>query len=312
MTLYKTLPVALLGFTLALGVAPKQEASAFCGFYVSGADSKLYNDATTVTFLRDGDRTVMSMQNNYKGPPADFAMVVPVPVVLQKEQVKTLTPEIFDKVDAMGAPRLVEYWEHDPCEPIIEYDTAKSVDQRMGVRSADGSGVVIEAQFKVAEYDIVILGADDALGLQTWLKTNGYKIPAGAAPVLAPYIQQGTKFFVAKVDVKKVKMVDGKARLSPLRFHYESKNFSLPIRLGMLNASGPQDLIVNILAKQRFEVANYKNVTIPTNVEVDEVVKGKFGTFYAALFDATLKENPGSVVTEYAWDAGTCDPCPGP
>ena len=43
-----------------------------------------------VAMMREGTRTVLSMSNNYKGPTADFAMVVPVPVVLQKENVKTL------------------------------------------------------------------------------------------------------------------------------------------------------------------------------------------------------------------------------
>ena len=46
-----------------------------------------------VVLMRDGTRTVLSMQNNYQGPPEDFAMVVPVPVVLQKENVKTLPRE---------------------------------------------------------------------------------------------------------------------------------------------------------------------------------------------------------------------------
>src|SRR5216683_4174337 len=85
-------------------------ADAFCGFYVSGADAKLFNNATQVVLMRDGTRTVLSMQNNYQGPPENFAMVVPVPQVLQKENVKTLPREIFDKVDKLAAPRLVEYW----------------------------------------------------------------------------------------------------------------------------------------------------------------------------------------------------------
>src|SRR5262249_26880382 len=77
--------------------------------------------------------------------------------------------------------------------------------------------------------------------------------------------------------------------------------------------SGRQDLIVNILAPhQRYEVANYGNVTIPTNIDVKDSVKDRFGTFYTALFDATVAKNPGAVVTEYAWQATTCDPCPGP
>ena len=105
--------------------------------------------------------------------------------------------------------------------------------------------------------------------------------------------------------------------LSPLRFHYDAESFALPIRLGMLNAKDKQDLIVHILAKDRYEVTNYTNVFIPTNLEVAESVKENFGAFYATLFDTTLEKfkdadgrNP--VVTEYSWMAGSCDPCPGP
>jgi MYXO-CTERM domain-containing protein len=130
---------------------------------------------------------------------------------------------------------------------------------------------------------------------------------------LRPYVQGGSKFFVAKVNVEKVRFDKGMAKLSPLRFHYDTESFNLPVRLGLINANGKQDLIVHILARNaRYELANYKNVTIPTNLDVDEGARGQFGTFYAALFDRTLEENPGAIVTEYAWDASTCDPCPGP
>jgi hypothetical protein len=64
-------------------------------------------------------------------------------------------------------------------------------------------------------------------------------------------------------------MVKGMAQLSPLRFHYDAEQFNLPVRLGMINSAGAQDLIVHILAaNQRYEVANYPNVTIPTNINV--------------------------------------------
>ena len=59
-------------------------ANAFCGFYVGGAGIKLFNNATMVVMMREGARTVLSMQNNYEGPAEDFAMVVPVPVVLRQ------------------------------------------------------------------------------------------------------------------------------------------------------------------------------------------------------------------------------------
>src|SRR5437868_9416008 len=93
---------------------------AFCGFYVSGSDGKMFNDATQVVLMRDGTRTVLSMQNDYRGPIEDFAMVVPVPVVLHEQDVKTLSNKVFDHVDALGSPRLVEYWEQDPCPAPME------------------------------------------------------------------------------------------------------------------------------------------------------------------------------------------------
>ncbi|HUJ60340.1 MAG TPA: DUF2330 domain-containing protein, partial [Kofleriaceae bacterium] len=183
-----------------------------------------------------------------------------------------------------------------------------------GAYDAKKDSVKIEAKFDVAEYKILILSATDSAGLEDWLRANHYTIPPGAEPLLRPYVEAGSKFFVAKVDPKKVTMVGGHAALSPLRFHYDSDEFALPIRLGMANSSGKQDLIVNIIAKdKRYEVANYKNVFIPTNFDVKNSVKTRFAEFYAALFDQTLAANPGAVVTEYAWTASRgyhCDPCP--
>ena len=307
---------------LALAVAllaPATTAHAFCGFYVAGGDQQMFNDATQVVLMRQGTRTVLSMQNNYKGPPQDFAMVIPVPVVLHEGDVKTLTKDVFQHVEAMGAPRLVEYWEQDPCAPQMEWGRARGAGAGFGAAppaakaAVQHHGVTIEAQFVVGEYQIVILSAKESAGLDDWLHEQSYNIPAGAEPLLRPYVEAGSKFFVARVDPKKVKFEVERAALSPLRFLYDSEEFTLPIRLGLANSSGTQDLIVNIFSPaQRYQVANYNNVTIPTNIDVDASIKDKFGSFYAALFDRTIEKNPGSVVTEYAWQATSCDPCPGP
>ncbi|MBK9266335.1 MAG: DUF2330 domain-containing protein [Polyangiaceae bacterium] len=312
-TLALAVPLALAAATTS------HDADAFCGFYIAGADAKLFNNATMVVMMREGTKTVLSMQNNYQGPPENFAMVVPVPIVLQEDNVKTLPDAIFDRVDKLAAPRLVEYWEQDPCyEPPVykhsemegAYPSAAPADD--AAMMPRGAGVTVEAKFAVGEYEIVILSAKFATGLEEWLVDNKYKIPSGAAPLLRPYIQGGMKFFVAKVDVKKVKFDSkGMAKLSPLRFHYDSESFNLPIRLGLINSGGTQDLIVHILARGvRYEAANYKNVTIPTNLDVSEEARTQFGAFYAALFDETVAKNPGAVVTEYSWGAESCDPCP--
>ncbi|MDX2087350.1 MAG: DUF2330 domain-containing protein [Kofleriaceae bacterium] len=311
-----------LGAAFVAAVTSLGTAEAFCGFYVSGSEKKMFADATQVVLVRDGTRTVLSMQNSYQGPLEDFAMVIPVPVVLKESDVKTLPKHVFDRIDQLGAPRLVEYWEQDPCpkprDPrryrSMPPATASAPMAERDFSAKKDMGVKIEAQFDVAEYKILILSAKEATGLEAWLAQNNYKIPSGAEPLLRPYVEAGSKFFVAKVDPKKVQMVDNVAALSPLRFHYDSEEFSLPIRLGMANSSGKQDLIVNIISPdKRYEVANYKNVVIPTNFDVRDGVRTRFAEFYAALFDKTIEKNPGAVVTEYAWTAQPslkCDPCP--
>src|SRR5438309_6047663 len=100
-----------LVISAALLAASAGAVHAFCGFYVNGSGGKMFNEATQVVLMRDGTRTVLAMQNDYKGPLEDFAMVVPVPVVLHEGDVKTIDQAVFDHVESLGSPRLVEYWE---------------------------------------------------------------------------------------------------------------------------------------------------------------------------------------------------------
>ena len=302
-------------------------AHAFCGFYVSSAGADLFNDASIVVLMRDGTRTVLSMQNNYRGPTENFALVVPVPVVLKKEMVKTLPKEVFTRIDTLASPRLVEVFEEGECGPPPPMAAPAGMAVESAARVPKDLGVKVEARFEVGEYEIVVLSAKDALGLDIWLKENKYKIPDGAAPLLKPYVEGNWKFFVAKVNAKKVTFKDGQAVLSPLRFHYDSEAFTLPVRLGLMNSSGQQDLIVTVIAKSRYEVANLRNVTVPTNLQLTAAAQPQFGGFYAELMSRTFKSNPSAVVTEFAWEGAlpppqvmtqqgiygvTCDPCPPP
>ncbi len=300
-----------------LSSAWPRPASAFCGFYVSGAEGSLYASATMVVLMRSGTRTVLSMQNDYQGPPESFAMVVPVPTVLSASDVHTLPRAVFDRVDALSAPRLVEYWEEDPCADR-DYGLSRGVRRRSGGMGGSGTSassagelrVTVEAEFAVGEYDIAILSASDSSDLETWLHQEHYNIPVGASEVLRPYVESGTKFFVARVDASRVTFAGGRAVLSPLRIAYDTPDFTLPVRLGLLNSNGSQDLIVHILAPSRYEVANYTNRFIPTNLRVRNGVRDNFGRFYETVFRETVARDPHTVVTEYAWTATTCDPCP--
>jgi len=163
----------------SLSLAPN--ASAFCGFYVAKADTDLFNQSSKVALVRDGDRTVITMANDYIGDPTEFAMVIPVPTVIKKEQVHVSDSSLLDHLDAYTAPRLVEYFDNNPCmqrrfELFSSAPQAVVAESDLNMRTqAKSLGVTIEESFSVGEYDILILSAKESDGLQTWLTENGYK-----------------------------------------------------------------------------------------------------------------------------------------
>ena len=258
---------------------------------------------------------MLTMANDFKGDPKEFAIVIPVPTFLQREQIHVGEKALLDHLDAYSAPRLVEYFDENPCFTVRRgIPMAAPMPSARMERAADARarslGVTIEAQYTVGEYDIVILSAQQSGGLETWLVQNGYKIPAGAASVLGSYIKQNLKFFVAKVNLKEQAKL-GYTVLRPIQVAYESPKFMLPIRLGMVNADGPQELFVYALTRKgRVEATNYRTVKLPSDVDLPIYVKNRFRDFYAAMFARQVaKENMTAIFTEYAWDMAWCDPC---
>src|SRR4026208_2498479 len=98
---------AMFSVVLASMVAWSTPTWAFCGFYVAKADTKLFNKASQVVLVRDGDRTVLTMANDYKGDLKEFAVVVPVPTFLERGQIHVAEKGVLDHLDAYTAPRLV-------------------------------------------------------------------------------------------------------------------------------------------------------------------------------------------------------------
>jgi hypothetical protein len=274
-----------------------------------------------VIIARDGDRTILTMANDYQGEVQDFALVVPVPVILKEEQVHVGDPKIIQRLDDFSAPRLVEYFDENPCAPAINYAdgfglrvmSAPPMPASQVMMSNEELGVTIEEQFSVGEYDILILSAKESDGLETWLRQNDYQLPDGASALLRPYINENMKFFVAKVNLEEFDR-NGFNELRPLMMAFESSKYILPIRLGMMNAQQAQDLIVYILSPEgQAEVTNYRTVKIPSNIDIPEFVEDEFGDFYTTMFEQDYqRQGQDDIFLEYAWDMSSCDPCSAP
>jgi len=314
----------LAAFFMASGIS---ESVAFCGFYVAKADASLFNNKSQVIMVRDGRRSVITMANDFKGDVKDFAMVVPVPVVLGRHDIRTIRNDVFEKLDAYSAPRMVEYHDANPCQ-MIHYEslarttafsgTATNLMEVKAVSMDMATSVTVEAQYQVDEYDILILSAEESDGLETWLKREGYKIPEKASAVLQPYVKSRMKFFVVKVNLDKMKDL-GNDYIRPIQIAFESDKFMLPIRLGMANSTGEQDMIVYAFTRTgRIETTNYRTVKIPSDRNIPLFVQKDFGQFYKSLFDKSYRyEAKKAVFLEYAWNVSPsvgvkCDPCVAP
>ena len=317
----------LLAVAMGFALLAAHTSSAFCGFYVAKADATLFNNKSEVILVRDGLRTVITMSSDFKGDVRDFAMVVPVPVVLKRSDIKVVNRSIFEKLDAYSSPRLVEYYDSNPCHGFLINARCLSIgESTMKPSSVEALsdeekdfGVTIEARYSVGEYDILLLSANESSGLRDWLLQNEYKIPEGADEILAPYIKSNTKFFVVKVNLERL-LASGFDYLNPLQISFEHEKFMLPIRLGMANSTGTQDMIVYAFTRSgRVECTNYRTVKMPSDRNVPIFVREEFGDFYKTLFEKTYRnEGRNAVLLEYAWNVSPsfagmkCDPCVGP
>lgn len=284
---------------LAVIAAPKI-AAACCGLVAGTTDAPRTAAATDVVIVRDGTHAVVTIAPSYEGPAEPFALILPVPASVGEADVDTVPAELIARVVQADAPRLVETWEQDPCAapPAVPATSGPAP-----------SAAPVATTRTTAEYQITIVPAADAAALADWLAQHHLALPAGAAARLAPYVEAGARWLVARVDPAQLHFDHGHAALTPLRVRYDTRDLALPLALD----AGAPELIVHVLAPhQRFRAAHRDNVAIASDLELVPAIADRFPAFYAALYDATLAEHPQAVVTEHAGPTTACDPCAAP
>lgn len=287
--------------------------SAFaCPTIATGTPMPLSFDTAAVAIVREGRRTTFSVSINPAGDPQEFALVLPVPQVLAEDEVQTLDADIFARLDGYSAPRHVA---DAGCTQYSNGADSSSDGEGGGEGIDDGGSVEVEAEYLVGDYLVVILSAEESLGLETWLSVNGYHLPDGADERLAEYIEGGSYFLAAKV-APGADIADG-SPLAPLQVSYESDIFSIPMRLATLNSPGEQDMVIYAITDvtavdgARVGIANYPEFTVPDKcMWVDE--DDDFSAFYDDLFTGEwLSTNDAGWAVEYAGVPGDCSPCSG-
>jgi len=238
---------------------------------------------------------------------------MPVPTIIAEDEIKTLDPDIFARLDGYTAPRHV-----NDAGCTYPYDaSASSSDDTGSVSDDGGGGVDVEAEYLIGEYYIVILSAEESGELFTWLNEKGYYMAEGAEERLQEYIDAGSYFLAAKVSGDAA--VASGEPLSPLQVSYESEIFSIPIRLATMNSPGEQDMVIYALTDKsgtkdagQVGLANYAEFDVPNKCIWGEAATEDFSEFYEETFtEAWEAVGEGAWTMEYAGTWNDCSPCSG-
>ena len=306
-------------------------AHAFCGTYVGPAGEALTNDSSVVVMTYNDGQTVLTMANDFVGTVSDFGLLVPVPAGFQASAVTVVDPAVLEKLDGYSGPRVVSY----TCEQVHADQVVRHDSQFQGGCSGgspppsqprsfsptavtlgeeDLDEVVVQSYASVGEYELTVVSATGADGLQSWLDAQGFVANPDATAVLQDYVDQGTWFVAAKVAAG-----TDKAWLSPLQFTFDEPVWSLPLRLGATSSGGVQDLLLYVVGTALQGHAAIQNY--PEGVIEDECMVGDpYGDWYSDLVDVALAPVVGTATTsfeesarwtiEYGWSPIGCDPCP--
>ncbi len=311
--------LAPVGLTVALAWTVPAPAAAFCGAYLSSAESPPQNATSTVVYVREGNRNTITMSNDLLTAVSSLTMLIPAPGTLLESDVRVVEPGVVARIENYAAPRLVEY----TCDDLHGTGSAKDaacgcatdalIDLAASAAMDQLPGLLDQFDVGFGSYEISTLAAESREALETWATGEGLFLPPGAGDLLEEYIAGGASFISVKVDLDSV--TSGGVLLKPIQFSYESDMMSLPIRLGTLNAGGSQDVVLHVITDTggAVGISNYPEFEVEGDCMYDDSRGGSFNNFYDGLFEDQWDRGAGGAgyLTEYLWAPSSCDPCTG-
>jgi hypothetical protein len=243
-------------------------------------DGRAVSHVENVLLVREGRRTVVTYQTDYRGPAEPFAVLLAVPSPPLEGSSKVLSRGLFARLDRLTAPVLVEELEVDPC----------------GKEPPPPRPHKAETPAQASEQPFELLD----------LKKSKWRLPPGAEEALRAKVEQGWSIVSFKLDPAKLGMKHGELESPPLRVAFESDTFEVPM-VGRASDAEVHDLLVYVLARHtRYEAATRPNALAPTGLDLRQGA-ARFTSVYASLFDRTREG--GKIVTEHVSEARGCEAC---
>ncbi|MFF8313172.1 DUF2330 domain-containing protein [Streptomyces lydicus] len=205
----------------------------------------VHRETSAVTWDGKTEQIVMSLTVDGTAP--DAAWIMPVP---HRATVRLGDPALFGQLASLTEPAVAQrhyFWPGSGDWPFAGgSDSAEAP-----LPGARGPGVGVVGRERLGPFDVARLTATDPGALRTWLKSEGFRLPASLATELRPYVAQRWEYVAIRLAPAEAgHPLTG--TLDPLRLSFASERLVYPMRLSRL-AKTPQTLGLYVLAPHRME-----------------------------------------------------------
>jgi hypothetical protein len=225
-----------------------------CGGFFCGRQP-VDQSAERILFKVNPNSVTMIVQIAYTGAADDFAWVLPLGSVPERESLSVFPLAALTALDANTSPQFVA--------PSSCFDTGgsggcgtSSEASATGSRATAGS-VMVHFRSEVGPYDVAAIESEDPMALYDWLRQAGFNVNASMLPYIRAYTEEGMKFIALKL-----RSSQATSDIQPLRFDLPGTTPAIPLRMTALAAEPEMGILVFVLADQRYAAANWPAVEI--------------------------------------------------
>ncbi len=288
----------MLPLLLALVTTPT--ASACGGLFCDAVTMEPVDQkAERILFQMNDDGTITTfVEISYVGLAEQFAWVLPIPHVIDADDVATTDASFFDSLESMTSPQFsffdssIQAQSSRGCGTFLSPQSSEDSDFDMD----EDSDVNVVDEFSVGPFALQILRGNSGEALQTWLTDNGYDLPDAAEAPLQAYVDGGMAFMG-------VKLIPGEVEEGPidtLAFTYTSGAPMIPLLLTGIAAVPDMPILTYVVADEPMQLGGgYANVDI--DFDAVRPATGEFQTSYVPMVRSAVDAAGGrGFVLEWA------------
>ena len=224
----------------------------------------------------DGQTVQVVLRTHFRAGPKELAWVVPVPA--KPLRVEKCQAGIFSDLDRATAPRF--YW-LDSASGIGHFDCGCAAMAPSG-RAPIAGAVTVEASGTAGIFQYVVLSARRADELTRWLNDNKYFVPIGSERIFKRYVEAGWHWLAMRVRPEQADK--GTLAPHPIVYTYRDTRLVYPLVISRLSADLTNEIVLYVVARQRYACANWSNATID-RAKVRRDAATPSGTNYERLFE---------------------------